>query len=426
MRKTCKTNWKFKSFIASSIIGGLVAASYAQAAGTVEVMHGWTSSSEAYAIQSLRDALAKQGIGWKDSAIAGDGGANAQQALQARLAAGSAPIAAATFPELMRSYQQQNTLESLDAYAKAGNLDARIPKELQPYIKVNGSYYSIPITMHRENMLWINKKVLAKYGDKAPTTWPEFLALAEKMKKDGIIPLALGGEDWQEAEIFSSIMIGLGGPAFYKSAIVKHDLKSIQSDTMKKTFETFRKVLSYADKNRAGRDWNVATQMVINGKAGMQIQGDWAKGEFLKQNKVPGTDFVCVSAPGNNANFVFVSDVFVMFKQKNADAAANQKAFSNLLMDKSAQELFNLRKGSISPFMDVPADKFDACGKQAIVDRAASIKSGGFLPSFLENIALPRNLRGAYVDTITSFANNPSMSADDAVKKLAAAVKSAS
>ena len=32
--------------------------------------------------------------------------------------------------------------------------------------------------------------------------------------------------------------------------------------------------------------------MVINGKAGMQIMGDWAKGEFLNAGKVPGKDFV--------------------------------------------------------------------------------------------------------------------------------------
>ena len=36
----------------------------------------------------------------------------------------------------------------------------------------------------------------------------------------------------------------------------------------------------------AGREWNVATSMVINGKAGMQIMGDWAKSEFTAASKV--------------------------------------------------------------------------------------------------------------------------------------------
>lgn len=390
----------------------------------VEVMHGWTSKSEAYALQSVKDALAKQNVGWKDSAIAGAGGANAQQALQARLSSGSAPVAAATQPQLVASYKQQGVLDNLDAYAKAGNWDARLSPEMKAYAKINGSYYAVPITEHRENMLWINQKVLAKYGNKAPENWQEFNILAAKMKKDGIIPLALGGEDWQEAEVFSAILLGMGGPDFYKKAIIKRDQAAIQSDSMKKAFDQFRTVLSFTDKNRAGRDWNVATQMVIDGKAAMQIQGDWAKGEFLRSGKKPGTDFICATTPGSGKNFVFVADMFVFFKQTNPQAKSNQKLFANTVMDKAVQETFNLRKGSISPLIDTPQEKFDSCAKDGYSDRTADQKSGGMLPSFIENIAQERDVRGAFVDAITHFANTPSQSSQEAVNNLAKALKS--
>lgn len=102
---------------------------------TVEVVHQWTSSSEAYALQALKDALQKKGIGWKDSAIAGNDGANQQQALQARLAAGSAPAAAQAQPQLLFSYAEQNELTNLDSLAKAGNWDKLIAPELIPYVK---------------------------------------------------------------------------------------------------------------------------------------------------------------------------------------------------------------------------------------------------------------------------------------------------
>ena len=49
----------------------------------------------------------------------------------------------------------------------------------------------------------------------------------------------------------------------------------------------------------SGRDWNLATSMVMNGEAAFQIMGDWAKGEFLAGGKVPGEDFLCAPAPGN-------------------------------------------------------------------------------------------------------------------------------
>ena len=42
------------------------------------------------------------------------------------------------------------------------------------------------------------------------------------------------------------------------------------------------------DQNFPGRDWNLASAMVINGQAGIQLIGDWAKGECLNAGKVPG------------------------------------------------------------------------------------------------------------------------------------------
>ena len=57
----------------------------------------------------------------------------------------------------------------------------------------------------------------------------------------------------------------------------------------------------YVDDNFSGRDWNLATAMVMNGEAAFQIMGDWAKGEFFAAGKVPGEDFLCASTPGVRA-----------------------------------------------------------------------------------------------------------------------------
>ncbi|MFM0287176.1 ABC transporter substrate-binding protein [Paraburkholderia megapolitana] len=407
------------SAVASLAISGVASAQSQQ----VEVVHQWTSSSEAYALQALKDGLQKKGIGWKDSAIAGNDGANQQQALQARLAAGNAPAAAQAQPQLLFSYAEQNELTSLDSLAKAGNWDRLISPELIPYLKYKGTWYAAPMDEHRENMFWINKKILQKYGDRIPTTWDEFNALAERMKKDGIIPVALGGEDWQEAEIFSDLVIGMGGPAYYRKAIIEHDPAAVQSPTMVKVFDQLRKIISYTDPNRAGRDWNVATQMVIDGKAGMQIHADWAKGEFLRAGKKPGVDFVCSATPGSGHSFIWVLDSFAFFKQRNPTAQADQATLANTVMDHDVQENFNLRKGSLPPRLDVPQDKFDDCAKINFADRAAGSKIGAVLPSFIENAALERDIRAAYVDVVTQFVNTPSMSSADAVKKLASAAR---
>jgi ABC-type glycerol-3-phosphate transport system substrate-binding protein len=46
------------------------------------------------------------------------------------------------------------------------------------------------------------------------------------------------------------------------------------------------------------QDWNQATNMVITGKAGGQIMGDWAQGEFQVAGKVAGKDYSCLPGLG--------------------------------------------------------------------------------------------------------------------------------
>ena len=118
-----------------------------------------------------------------------------------------------------------------------------------------------------------------------PKTWDEFNATAKAFKAKGIIPLAHGGQAWQDATVFEAVALGIGGANFFHDAFVKLDKKALQSDTMVKVFDQMRIMRGFVDKNFSGRDWNLATAMVMNGEAAFQIMGDWAKGEFLAAEK---------------------------------------------------------------------------------------------------------------------------------------------
>ena len=125
--------------------------------------------------------------------------------------------------------------------------------------------------------------------------------------------------------MFESVVLGVGGAKFYNDALVKLDAKTIDSPTMLKSFDTLAKIKTYIDKDAAGRDWNLATAMVMNGKGGMQFMGDWAKGEFTAANKVAGKDYACVAAPGTANAYTFNIDSFAMFNVKAADAKKGQR-----------------------------------------------------------------------------------------------------
>ncbi len=395
----------------------------ARAAETIEVMHQWTSGGEAFALQSIKEALAAKGIAWADTAIAGGGGANEKQALQARFASGNPPAATAVQAQDVAAYADQGALGNVDAIAQALAWPKILSPEVLPFTRQGATYVAVPIGEHRENMMWANAKLLARVGGKAPATWPEFNALADKLKAAGVIPLALGGEDWQEAEVFSDILIGLHGKDFFDQAIVKQDPVALSGPKMVAVFDEFRKVLGYTDTNRAGRDWNAATQMVIAGKAAMQFMGDWAKGEFALAKMVPGKDFVCTSAPGNGSVFVWEIDMFAFFKQSNPVVQKMQYQLASVVLDPTVQLAFNLRKGSIPVRDDLDTSKFDSCAQTNFADRTADTKTGQMIGSFIENVAIASAPRAAILDVITQFANTPAMSSQEAAAKLAKSVK---
>jgi glucose/mannose transport system substrate-binding protein len=184
-------------------------------------------------------------------------------------------------------------------------------------------------------------------------------------------------------------------------------------------FDQMRTLRGFVDDNFSGRAWNLATAMVINGEAAFQIMGDWAKGEFLAADMVPGEDFLCAAAPGNG--FLLNTDSFVMFDVGGADREAGQKLLASLIMGEDFQRAFNLAKGSIPARTDVSLEGFDACALRSHDDLAAAQEAGSLLPSMAHEMAIPRSQRGVFLDLVTEHFNSD-MSSTEAATRLADAI----
>ncbi|MBP8271819.1 MAG: carbohydrate ABC transporter substrate-binding protein, partial [Sphaerotilus sp.] len=267
-----------------AVAAGLTMAGLSQA-GEVEVLHWWTSGGEAKAASALKATLQGKGHTWKDFAVAGGGGDSAMTVLKSRVVSGNAPAAAQIKGPSLQEWAAEGVLANIDDVAKAEKWDSLLPPVVANVMKYKGNYIAAPVNVHRVNWLWANPEAFKKAGAKVPTSWDEFFVAADKLKAAGIIPIAHGGQNWQDFTTFESVALGVGGAEFYKKALVQLDQASLKSPTMEKVLTTFKKVHSYTDKNAPGRDWNLATAMVIKGEAGMQLMGDWAKGEFIAAGK---------------------------------------------------------------------------------------------------------------------------------------------
>jgi glucose/mannose transport system substrate-binding protein len=393
------------------------------AAGEVEVLHWWTSGGEARSVAELKKMLEAKGDKWKDFAVAGGGGENAMTVLKSRVVSGKPPTAAQVKGPGIQEWGAEGVLANLDDTAKAGKWDSLLPPVVSNVMKYKGNYVAVPVNVHRVNWMWVNPEVFKKAGAKVPTTWDEFVTAADKIQKAGFVAVAHGGQPWQDATVFESIALGVGGAEWYRKAFVDLDPKALNSPQMEKSFATLRTLQKYVDKDAANRDWNLATAMVINGKAAMQFMGDWAKGEFTAAKKSPGKDYVCMPAPGTKNAFTFNIDSFIMFQQKDPDARKAQADLAEAIMDPKFQEVFNLNKGSIPVRMGMDLSKFDQCAKDSAAEFTAAAKAGSLVPSWAHEMAMPPANKGAMFDVVTAFMNTPSMTPKQAAERMATAGK---
>lgn len=385
----------------------------------VEVLHWWTSGGEARAVQTLMDEFQDNGGKWIDMPVAGGGGDAAMQALRARVLAGNAPTAVQLKGPSIQEWYEEGVLADLSDVGAAEKWDTLLPAAIGKHMKCGGKYCAAPVNVHRVNWVWANTAVLAKAGIPMPTSWDEFNAAAAKLQSMGITPLAHGGQAWQDATVFETVVLGIGGPDFYQKALVDLEPAALNSPTMVKVFDQMRTLRGFVDSNFSGRDWNLATAMVINGEAAFQIMGDWAKGEFTAAGKMPGKDYQCRPTPG--AGFLYNVDSFAMFKVAGDDRIEGQKLLAKLIVGENFQKTFNLAKGSIPARLGTSLAEFDYCARRSAYDMDVAANSGTLLPSYAHGMALRGQQAGAITDLVTQHFNSD-MDSAQAAKSLADAV----
>ncbi len=393
-------------------------------AAEVEVLHWWTSGGEARAANVLKELMEAEGYGWEDFAVAGGGGETAMTVLKSRAMSGNPPSAAQIKGPEIQEWGELGLLGELDEVAETEGWDELLPPTVADVMRHNGSYVAVPVNVHRVNWLWANPQVLAAAGVEMPTTLDELFAAGEAIREAGYIPLAHGGQAWQDATVFESVLLASGGTEFYQQALVELDPEALGSERMIEALETFKRLRELMDADMSGRDWNIATSMVIEGSAGMQLMGDWAKGEFTAAGLTAGEEYLCAAAPGTQDAFTFNIDSLAMFRVEGEEREA-QQALARLVLEPTFQEAFNLAKGSIPARPDLDMSEFDQCAQQSMDDFQRTAEEGGLVPSMAHGMAVRADVQGAIFDVVTNYFNSRDMAAEEAARRMVNAAQAA-
>ncbi|MDX1713933.1 ABC transporter substrate-binding protein [Vreelandella venusta] len=415
-----------KSVFALAVAAGTSMAASTTQANEVEVLHWWTSGGEARAANVLKELMEAEGYGWQDFAVAGGGGETAMTVLKSRAMSGNPPSAALINGPEIQEWGKLGLLGNLDEVATAEDWDDLLPEIVADIMRYDGHYVAVPANVHRVNWLWANPDVLEAAGVEMPTTLDELFTAGEAIREAGFVPLAHGGQAWQDATVFESVVLGSQGAEFYQQALVELDPEALGGEQMIAALEDFKRLRELMDEGMSGRDWNIATAMVIEGTAGFQLMGDWAKGEFTAAGLTAGEDYLCAAAPGTEDAFTFNIDSLTMFRMSDDAGREAQQTLARLVLEPTFQEAFNLAKGSIPARSDLDISDFDSCAQQSLADFQRTADEGGLVPSLAHGMAVRADVQGAIFDVVTNYFNDTNMPAEEAAERLVSAAETAS
>jgi glucose/mannose transport system substrate-binding protein len=407
-----------RSIAAALAVTVMLPAGFA-AATDIEVTHWWTSGGEAAAVAELAKAFDATGNKWIDGAIAG-AGSTARPIMISRITGGD-PMAATQFNHGRQAEElvQAGLMRDLSAVAEAGKWkDIIKPASLLDSCTIDGKIYCAPVNIHSWQWLWLSNAAFKTAGVEVPKDWNEFVAAAPALKKAGIQPLALGGQAWQANGLFDTLVLSIGGKDLYEKVYRDKDEEAAAGPEMAKIFAAASAARDMA-KGSNVQDWNQATNMVITGKAGGQIMGDWAQGEFQIAKQTAGTDYSCLPGLGVNDYITTGGDAFYFPLLDDEEKSKAQDVLAATIVDPKTQVAFNLKKGSLPVRGDIDLASANDCMKKGL----AILAKGNALTSTDQLVSADTQKQKE--DLMAEFFANASMTPEAAQERFAALIGSA-
>jgi len=266
-------------------------------------------------------------------------GKAAMTAVRARVTAGNPPHRIPDAPvSTSRTGASKVWLADLNDVASKGRLGQDGASRAAEFSKYNGKWIASPVNVHSTNWVWPTRKCSprpALTSERRPGTnsWRR----RRKVQKAGFMPSRTVVSHGRR-HLFDGVAISTAASINYRKALSTIDRNH--------QFATTEKVIpAHVATSQSGRQGllrprlEVASGMVISGKAGFQMMGDWAKVNY-QAKKGPGKDFLCFRTPGTQGVVSFNS-IIRNVQGRRRQVAARAK-LASAIMDRA----FNRRSTS--------------------------------------------------------------------------------
>ena len=330
-----------------------------------------------------------------NATVAGGAGTNAKAVLKTRMLGGDPPDSFQVHAghELIDTWVRNGSMEPLTGLFKAEGWTTAMPRGLLDILSYKGDIWSVPVNIHRANVLWYNKKIFADAHLAPPATFDEFFKDADALKAKGIVPFALGDkEGWEAGHAFEAVLIAALGADGYRGLWT--GTTPWTGPKVTAALENFKRMLAYANTDHAALTWDGAGEYIMGGKGAMMIMGDWANGWFTSKTF---NEYGWAPPPGNMGVYDALSDSFGL--PKKVRDRENVMAWLRVLGSREGQQAFNPLKGSICARTDCSPSVFGAYQRWAMTQWTTD----AIVPSVIHGAAASEGWATDYKDAIALF-----------------------
>jgi multiple sugar transport system substrate-binding protein len=291
----------------------------------------------------------------------------------------------------MKSYAKQGLVAEIDdVWEKVGSNFSEAFKTAST--GDDGKKYFIPLYNYPWGWFY-RPSVWKEKGYTEPKTWDELIALAKKMKTDGLNPIAFADKDgWPAFGTFDYLNMRVNGYQFHVDLMAHKE--SWEDAKVKKVFDTWKAIFPYQSADSLGRTWQEAAQTVVTKKSGMYLLGSfvgqqWPEGDtdidfftFPEIDSTIGAD--AIEAP---------IDGFMLSKKGGENKSA-RKLMEYLATGKAEDVYQAIDSNNVGAAKDADVSKYNALQKKSAEVIGAAKNISQFLdrdaePAFANNAALP-------------------------------------
>jgi glucose/mannose transport system substrate-binding protein len=365
-------------------------------AGQLVVGSWWTAGGEAEGLAGMFRIYGElyPDVEIVNATLAGGAGTNFKAVNKTRLLGGDPADTFQLHAGLeVETYSPETYLATVDDIYASEGLEQAFPPDLLTLLKYQDHFWGVPVNIHRSNVLWYNKAVFDANGLNPPTTFEEFVQVADALQAAGIQPYVIGTkEGWEAAHVFEDVLAGSMTPEEYRGLWTGEfswtDAKVTQA------LENFKLMLGYANDDHPALTWDGAGEYLLSGAGGMMIMGDWTDGWFTSKGF---TGYGWAPPPGTDGIFVALSDSFSLPAQ--APNKENAQNWLKVCGSLEGQEAFNPQKGSICARTDCDPALFNEYLQSAMVDWSQD----AIVPSVAHGAAAIESWLTDYKDVLTIF-----------------------